>query len=77
MADGSPKVLAIEWGSIEIDGFGVVKDAILQPGTAREWNWNDTGTRHNPGIQPADVDPWSRRARRWSCCRGAWTCNCR
>ena len=25
------------------------------PGGAREWDWRDTGTRHAPGIQPADV----------------------
>ena len=23
---------------------------------AREWDWNETGTQHDPGIQPADVD---------------------
>jgi hypothetical protein len=22
---------------------------------AREWNWDETGTRHDPGIQPGDV----------------------
>jgi hypothetical protein len=22
----------------------------------REWDWEETGTRHNPGIQPADVE---------------------
>jgi len=31
------------------------KDAKLFPGGAREWDWNETGTRHVPGIQPADV----------------------
>jgi hypothetical protein len=25
------------------------------PGGAREWDWRETGTRHVPGIQPADV----------------------
>jgi len=25
------------------------------PGGAREWDWNETGTTHEPGIQPADV----------------------
>jgi hypothetical protein len=32
-----------------------VKDAKLFPGGARAWDWNETGTRHRPGIQPADV----------------------
>jgi hypothetical protein len=25
------------------------------PGGAREWDWSETGTAHEPGIQPADV----------------------
>ena len=25
------------------------------PGGGRAWDWNETGTRHVPGIQPADV----------------------
>jgi hypothetical protein len=25
-------------------------------GGAREWDWNETGTSHEPGIQPADVE---------------------
>ncbi len=32
------------------------KDAKLFPGGAREWDWNETGTRHVPGIQLADVE---------------------
>jgi hypothetical protein len=31
------------------------KDVKLFPGGAREWDWNETGTRHVPGIQPADI----------------------
>ena len=33
----------------------LVKDAKLYPGGARAWDWRETGTRHRPGIQPADV----------------------
>ena len=33
----------------------MVKDAKLYPGGARAWDWGETGTRHNPGVQPADV----------------------
>ena len=32
------------------------KDAELYPGGARTWDWNETGTSHTPGIQPADVE---------------------
>ena len=32
-----------------------VKDGKLYPGGARAWDWRETGTRHRPGIQPADV----------------------
>ncbi|HCT77590.1 MAG TPA: hypothetical protein DGG94_14475 [Micromonosporaceae bacterium] len=52
----SPKVLAISWGEIEIEGVGTLKDAKLFPGGARAWNWSETGTRHSPGIQPADAE---------------------
>ena len=31
------------------------KDAKIFPGGTREWDWRETGTRHVPGIQPADV----------------------
>lgn len=35
--------------------MGAFRDAKLFPGGAREWDWNETGTAHEPGIQPADV----------------------
>lgn len=38
-----------------MDSLGVFKDVKTYPGGAREWDWNETGTRHSPGIQPADV----------------------
>nr|BFE73597.1 hypothetical protein GCM10020092_068980 [Actinoplanes digitatis] len=43
-------------GRIEVEGLGVVKEAKLYPGGGREWDWSETGTRHSPGIQPADVE---------------------
>jgi hypothetical protein len=52
----SPKIVDISWGRIEVDGLGVGKDYKLYPGGGREWDWNETGTRHVPGIQPADVE---------------------
>jgi hypothetical protein len=51
----SPRVTALAWGRIEIEGVGAFRDAKVFPGGAREWDWNDTGTAHEPGIQPADV----------------------
>ncbi|MBE9040075.1 Mth938-like domain-containing protein [Oscillatoriales cyanobacterium LEGE 11467] len=50
----SPKIDRLSWGKIEINGKHF-KDAKLFPGGAREWNWQETGTRHVPGIQAADV----------------------
>jgi hypothetical protein len=52
----SPVILEVSWGHLEIDGFGSGKDFKLYPGGGREWDWSETGTRHVPGIQPADVE---------------------
>lgn len=51
----SPRVTECRWGRVAIDQHGTVKDAKLYPGGARAWDWRETGTRHEPGIQPADV----------------------
>jgi hypothetical protein len=40
---------------MDVDGLGVGKDFKLYPGGGRAWDWTETGTRHQPGIQPADV----------------------
>jgi hypothetical protein len=40
---------------MEVEGLGTGKDFKLYPGGGRPWDWNETGTRHVPGIQPADV----------------------
>ena len=57
MSSGSPKIQDVEWGSISVEGVdGTYKDAKLWPGGSREWDWNETGTRHVPGVQPADVE---------------------
>lgn len=52
----SPRIVSVVWGRIEVEGLGVLKDAKLYPGGGREWDWTETGTRHNPGIQPSDVE---------------------
>ncbi len=52
----SPLVGENSWGQIDVVGLGRFGDVKLWPGGAREWDWKETGTRHDPGIQPADVD---------------------
>ncbi len=52
----SPKVTHVSWGRIDVEGRKVFKDAKVFPGGAREWDWNETGTRHETGIQPGDVE---------------------
>ena len=51
----SPRISHVSWGRLEVEGAGAFKDAKLYPGGAREWDWRETGTRHVPGIQPADI----------------------
>lgn len=52
----SPKINSIEWGKLTTDTATTYKDAKLFPGGSRKWDWNETGTHHKPGIQPADVE---------------------
>ena len=51
----SPRISHISWGRMVVEGVGEGKDFKLYPGGGREWNWRETGTQHDPGIQPADV----------------------
>ena len=51
----SPRIIDLSWGRLETED-GTFKDARLFPGGAEEWDWNQTGTNHDPGIQPADVE---------------------
>jgi len=52
----SPKIISFEWGKIVVEGYpNVFKDVKVFPGGARPWDWRETGTRHHPGIQFADV----------------------
>lgn len=52
----SPRINHLSWGRIEVEDAGTFKDAKLYPGGVRDWDWRETGTRHRPGIQPADVE---------------------
>lgn len=36
--------------------LGTGRDFKLYPSGGREWDWTETGTHHEPGIQPADVE---------------------
>ena len=51
----SPRIMALAWGRIEVEGAATLRDAKLFPGGAREWDWRETGTECTAGIQPADV----------------------
>jgi hypothetical protein len=51
-----PRVTGLSWGRMEVEGLGAGKDFKLYPGGGRAWDWAETGTRHSPGIQPADVE---------------------
>ncbi|MEO3743630.1 Mth938-like domain-containing protein [Plantactinospora sp. B5E13] len=52
----SPRIVEITRGRMVVDGVGEGKDFKLWPGGGRPWDWTETGTRHEPGIQPADVE---------------------
>ncbi|MDX1619145.1 MAG: Mth938-like domain-containing protein [Balneolaceae bacterium] len=52
----SPHISNFSWGLIEVNDNLKYKDAKLFPGGSRKWDWNETGTRHIPGIQPEDVE---------------------
>jgi len=53
------RITDLAWGQMEVTTEGNVqrfKDCKIWPGGAREWRWEETGTHHNPGIQPADLE---------------------
>lgn len=53
----SPRISHLSWGEVRVEGDEKsFKDAKLYPGGARAWDWNETGTRHEPGIQTADAE---------------------
>lgn len=56
MSSTSPKIENASWGKVQVEGYEErFKDVKLFPGGAKEWDWNETGTSHNPGIQQADL----------------------
>lgn len=50
----SPRVLDLGWGRIETEA-GTFRDGKLWPGGGRGWDWRETGTHHDPGVQAADL----------------------
>lgn len=52
----SPEITRSSWGLIEIDRSQVYKDVIVYPGGSRSWDWSETGTSHESGIQWSDVE---------------------
>lgn len=54
VAAAAPAITALSWGSVSTEA-GTFRDAKLWPGGGRAWDWNETGTSHEPGVQPADV----------------------
>jgi hypothetical protein len=52
----SPRIEQVRWGIMQVEGLGEAKDYKLFPSGGRPWDWNETGTRHVPGIQPADLE---------------------
>lgn len=57
----SPRIIDHGWGCITVArhepsaGDLELKDAKLWPGGARAWDWTETGTDHDIGVQPDDV----------------------
>jgi len=69
----TPRITALSWGRLEVEGGASFKDAKIYPGGAREWDWRETGTSHSPGIQPADVQELlDRGATTVVLARGVW-----
>lgn len=71
--DTSPPIEAVAWGEIVVTGLGRFKDAKLWPGGGRAWDWNETGTRHVPGVQVGDcAELVAAGARTVVLSRGMW-----
>ena len=52
----SPRIIHLAWGRMEVEGLAPARDMKVWPGGGRAWDWRETGTRHVPGIQVADVE---------------------
>lgn len=61
----APIITKAIWGQIDTQSTTEQKalltnfsarDLKIWPTGTKAWDWNQTGTRHNPGIQPADME---------------------
>ncbi len=53
-----PIITRLTWGQIEVTHRGEsrrFRDCKVGPEGAREWNWKEIGTHHQPGVQVADI----------------------
>lgn len=58
MSNSAGPITHISWGRMDVtinDKTLHFKDCKVWPGGAKEWDWQLTGTHHQPGIQPADI----------------------
>ncbi len=60
MTDSQTSLIThISWGKMDVTTNGDTrsfKDCKVWPGGAVAWDWSLTGTHHQPGIQPADIE---------------------
>ncbi len=58
MADQNTPIIHLSWGKMQISIDGKLynfKDCKVWPEGASNWDWNETGTTHETGIQPGDI----------------------
>jgi len=59
MSNLTGPITHISWGRMEVtinNQTHHFKDCKVWPGGAKAWDWGATGTHHQPGIQPADIE---------------------
>ena len=57
----SPRIQHISWGKMKVEGIGEGKDFKLWPGGGCEWDWRESNTHHNPGIQSIEIEELIRK----------------
>lgn len=57
-------MLSVTWGSVVFESPGgsskKFKDLIISPSIIKEWNFNDTGMKHDPRIRIIDIEDYIR-----------------
>jgi hypothetical protein len=59
MSNSTAPITYVSWGRMEVtinNATHKFKDCKVWPGGAKVWDWGITGTHHQPGIQPADIE---------------------